>query len=36
VAAIERVLPMWRFDPARAGADPMPAHFASRLVFRIY
>ena len=36
VAAMERVLPMWRFEPARAGADPMPAHFASRLVFRIY
>jgi hypothetical protein len=36
VAAIERVLRMWRLEPARAGKDPLPAHFASRLVFRIY
>jgi hypothetical protein len=36
VAAIERVLPMWRFEPARAGKDPLPAHVESRLVFRIY
>jgi hypothetical protein len=36
VAAIERVLPMWRFEPARAGKDAVPAHLASRLVFRIY
>lgn len=36
IAAIERVLPMWRLEPARAGKDPLPAHFASRLVFRIY
>lgn len=36
IAAIERVLPMWRFEPARAGKDPLPAHVESRLVFRIY
>jgi len=36
VAAIERVMPMWRFEPARAGTEALPAHFASRLVFRIY
>jgi hypothetical protein len=36
MAAIERVLPMWRFEPARAGKDAVPAHLASRLVFRIY
>jgi hypothetical protein len=36
VAYIERVLPMWRFEPARAGRDPLPAHVESRLVFRIY
>jgi hypothetical protein len=36
VAAIQRVLPMWRFEPARAGKDPVPARLSSRLVFRIY
>jgi hypothetical protein len=36
IAAIERVLPMWRLEPARAGTDALPAHFSSRLVFRIY
>lgn len=36
VAAIQRVLPMWRFEPARTGNDPTPAHVLSRLVFRIY
>jgi len=36
VAAIERVLPMWRFEPARAGKDPVPARLSSRLIFRIY
>jgi len=36
VAAIQRVLPMWRFEPARAGKEPLPAHVESRLVFRIY
>ena len=36
VAAIQRVLSMWRFEPARAGKDPLPAHVESRLVFRIY
>ena len=36
IAAIQRVLPMWRFEPARAGKDPLPAHVESRLVFRIY
>ncbi len=36
VAAIERVLPMWRFEPAHAGKDAVPAHLESRLIFRIY
>jgi|SRR5436309_7366443 len=36
VSAIQRVLPMWRFEPARAGKDAVPARLASRLVFRIY
>ena len=36
VAAVERVLPMWRFEPARTGKDLTPAHVLSRLVFRIY
>jgi hypothetical protein len=36
VAAIQRVLPMWRFEPARTGKDLTPAHVLSRLVFRIY
>jgi hypothetical protein len=36
VAAIQRVLPMWRFEPGRTGNDPTPAHVLSRLVFRIY
>ena len=35
VAAIERVLPMWRFEPARAGKDPVPAYHTGRMVFRI-
>ena len=35
VAAIQRALPMWRFDPARTGKDLTPAHVLSRLVFRI-
>ena len=36
VAAVQRVLPMWRFEPARTGKDLTPAHALSRLVFRIY
>ncbi len=36
VAAVQRVLPMWRFEPARTGKDLTPAHVLSRLVFRIY
>jgi hypothetical protein len=36
VAAIQRTLPMWRFEPARTGNDLTPAHVLSRLVFRIY
>src|SRR5688572_14202582 len=35
VAAIQRVLPMWRFEPARTGNDLTPAHVLSRLAFRI-
>ena len=35
VAAVQRVLPMWRFEPARTGKEPTPAHVLSRLVFRI-
>lgn len=36
VAAIQRVLPLWRFEPARAGKDPVAARLSSRLVFHIY
>lgn len=36
MSAIERALSMWRFEPARAGKDPVAAHYNSRLVFRIY
>ena len=36
VAAVKRVLPMWRFEPGRTGNDLTPAHVLSRLVFRIY
>lgn len=35
IAAVQRVLPMWRFEPARTGKDVTPAHVLSRLVFRI-
>jgi hypothetical protein len=35
VAAIERVLPMWRFEPARAGREPVPAYHSSRVVLQI-
>ncbi len=35
VAAIRRALLMWRFEPARAGKDPIPAYTNTRLVFRI-
>jgi hypothetical protein len=34
-AAILRVLPLWRFEPARIGDEPTAAHVVSRLVFRI-
>lgn len=33
---ILRVLPLWRFDPARKGADPAAANVSERMVFRIY
>jgi hypothetical protein len=35
IDAIKRVLPMWRFEPARAGKDPIPAYATSRLILRI-
>ena len=35
LAAIRRVLSMWRFEPARAGKDPVAAYANTRLVFRI-
>jgi hypothetical protein len=35
VAAVQRVLPMWRFEPGRTGKDLTPAHVLSRGVFRI-
>lgn len=35
VAAIKRVMPMWRFEPARTGVNLTPAHVLSRVVFRI-
>lgn len=35
VAAIKRVLPMWRFEPARAGKDAVAAWQDARLIFRI-
>jgi hypothetical protein len=31
-----RVLPLWRFQPARRGADPAAAEVRDRMVFRIY
>jgi hypothetical protein len=31
-----RVLPLWRFDPARKGQDPAASAVTERLVFRIY
>jgi hypothetical protein len=33
---ILRVLPLWRFDPARKGADPAAARVSERMVFRIF
>lgn len=33
---ILRVLPLWRFEPARKGADPAAANVSERMVFRIY
>ena len=36
VDAIKRAFPLWRFEPARAGKDPVPAYQTDRLVFRIY
>jgi len=35
VAAIQRALPMWRFEPGRMGNDYAAAHVLSRLAFRI-
>lgn len=35
IAAIRRVLPMWRFEPARAGQEALPAYHTGRMVFRI-
>jgi hypothetical protein len=35
VAAIRRALLMWRFEPARAGKEAVPAYTNTRLVFRI-
>jgi hypothetical protein len=31
-----RVLPLWRFEPARRGPDPAAANVIEHLVFRIY
>jgi hypothetical protein len=31
-----RVLPLWRYEPARRGADPAAATVVDHLVFRIY
>ncbi len=33
---IERVFPLWRFEPARKGNDPIAARATERTVFRIY
>jgi hypothetical protein len=33
---ILRVLPLWRFEPARKGTDPASANVSERMVFRIY
>ena len=33
---VMRVLPLWRFEPARRGADPAAANVIEHLVFRIY
>jgi hypothetical protein len=35
MAAIRRVLPMWRFEPARAGQEALPAYHTVKSVFRI-
>ena len=35
VAAIRRVLPMWRFEPARAGREALPAYHTVKTYFRI-
>jgi hypothetical protein len=35
VAAIKRVMPLWRFEPALTGKVATPAHVLSRVVFRI-
>ncbi len=35
VAAIKRVLPLWRFEPARAGKDPVPAYHTTRMIIRL-
>jgi hypothetical protein len=36
VAAIQRALSAWRFEPARAGQEAVAVHHGGRLVFRIY
>jgi hypothetical protein len=36
VAAIHRALAAWRFEPARAGQEPIPVYHSTRAVFRIY
>ena len=35
ITAIRRVLPMWRFEPARAGQEALPAYHTVKTVFRI-
>jgi TonB family protein len=34
--AVLRVLPLWRFEPARRGEEPIAARILLRPVFRIY
>jgi hypothetical protein len=33
---VARVFPLWRFDPARKGAEPVAARVTERTVFRVY
>ena len=35
IAAIKRALRSWRFEPARAGREPIPAYHTGRMVFTI-